>query len=349
MFPTGSNMANSSNTIVTELRRIFPHSWAVEFSESPADDARLIVSPRRGASQRFAVEYKARFHPADLDDVLRHFERRREAGRPFLMSPHISPRSAELLKEFDVSYADERGNVHIASDTIFVDRNSNDNEKGSSGDLPRASLRGAITARIIRLLLDEPGPFLVRDVAKRTHVNPGTVSKLLAYLTKQRLIRRDERGSVTTADWRALIRAWAPALKSMRVVHSFFDPRGSNNFMERLRKTQVRYAVTGSFAAAKLAPVAYATAVDVYVPSPQEFARQLNLVSEPGVNNVRLIDPFDEVVFQHTIHRDDTSLCNPPQIAADLSTLPKRSDDEVDALLDWMAAHLSEWRDDRRL
>jgi len=52
--------------------------------------------------------------------------------------------------------------------------------------------------------------------------------------------------------------------------------------------------------------------------------------------NVRLLLPFDDVVFERTTDRDALTLAAPSQIAVDLMTSPGRGPSEAEALVLWM-------------
>jgi hypothetical protein len=60
-------------------------------------------------------------------------------------------------------------------------------------------------------------------------------------------------------------------------ARSFLDLRGLENFTKRLRESSLKYAVTGSLAAARIAPIAPARLGMVYVDDPERTAEALNL------------------------------------------------------------------------
>jgi len=113
---------------------------------------------------------------------------------------------------------------------------------------------------------------------------------------------------------------------------------------ERLSKCRMQYAITGSFASARLAPTIVPVAIDVYVERIDEAPDLLSLRASERIGNVRIIEAFDPVAFERTMSRDELVLASPSQIAADLLSLPKRSQHEYSALLDWMKRHESDWR-----
>ncbi len=211
----------------------------------------------------------------------------------------------------------------------------------------RRSLRGPITGRVIRYLCDTERPPGVREIAAATDVNPGNVSRILELLEHEALIvcyRREHRVLWEDIRWEDLIRRWAVDLAKDRKVRTFLDPRGEEHAIERLRRASFSYALTGSCAAALIAPAAVPAALDVYVASVPTAQHEIGLVDADGVGNVRLVDPFDPDVLDRVMVRDALKVAWPSQVAADLLTLPHRSNEEIDALFAWMAHNVSVWR-----
>ncbi len=84
--------------------------------------------------------------------------------------------------------------------------------------------------------------------------------------------------------------------------------------------------------------------IDVYVKNVDAAISALSLHRSDRIGNIRLIEAFDRVVFEGTVMIEDAILAAPPQIAADILTLPTRSKEEYSALIEWMRQHESVWR-----
>ena len=115
------------------------------------------------------------------------------------------------------------------------------------------------------------------------------------------------------------------------------DPRGIESLVRRLPTARFRYAVTGSVAANRLAPVAPARLAMVYVDDPDEVSAELNLTPTETGANVMLLAPFDDVAFARTRVDEGVTYVAPSQSAVDLLTSPGRSPAEGEAVLEWMA------------
>lgn len=265
---------------------------------------------------------------------------------PLVAAPFLSVSARERLRELGISYADATGNVRVIAsrpalfiETCGAQRNPNREQRQAH------SLKGAKAGRIVRALCDARPPFAVRKLAQAAGIDPGYVSRILAFLDNEELIRREPRGPVIEVRWRKLIERWArdySFLESNRVV-SYLEPRGLADFPPRLAAAR-RIAVTGSYAVSAIAPIAPARLLAAYVESPEETARRLGLIPADSGANVLLAEPYDAVVFERVEDRGGMPCVALSQAAVDLLTSPGRAPAEAQALLGWMEANEPAWR-----
>jgi hypothetical protein len=104
------------------------------------------------------------------------------------------------------------------------------------------------------------------------------------------------------------------------------------------------HAITGSFAAARIAPVASPRLATIYVNHVADAARLLGLREAESGANVCLVAPRDSFVFERTIEQDGLVFAAPSQVAADLLSSPGRGPAEAEALIEWMKMHEEVWR-----
>jgi hypothetical protein len=328
------------------LREILPSGWQPQLiaqKEGAKSDAILKITAPSGSSATLCVELKKRFEPRDVV-MLRNAAAHLNDGPLLLVTPFLSLRSQELLRQQNISYIDFNRNIWLATNSLLIDRQGSNNPPSSDDERPaRSSLRGPKTARIVRYLCDFYEPLKVRNIAAATSVNAGNVSRILELLSRESLVTRDH-GSVSSTDWEALIKRWAVDFAKDRYGQAFLEPHGLSVFNNRLRHSTRQYAVTGAFASAQLAPAAMPVAADIYVTNIEAFANDLELRRSERVGNVRLIEAPDRVVFERLMHVNGFSIAAPSQVAADLLTLPKRSNDEYDSLLVWMRENELSWR-----
>lgn len=75
-----------------------------------------------------------------------------------------------------------------------------------------------------------------------------------------------------------------------------------------------------------------------------EAADKLGLRPSDMGANACLVEPYDPVVFERTMLRDELVTGSPSQVAADLLTGPGREPSEGEELLDWMKSNDDAWR-----
>lgn len=106
------------------------------------------------------------------------------------------------------------------------------------------------------------------------------------------------RGPITTVDWRALLNRWSQEYSPFRRQGAmmYLAVRGIPAVTGRLKQLKTRYSVTGSWAAAEVAPVAPPRLLAVYVDRPRDVEQALDLRPAEAGANVALFTPSDEVV-----------------------------------------------------
>lgn len=308
-------------------------------------DAEWTITSPDGTTATFAVEVKRSVLGRQLDDLLAQLAGAN--GRPLVAAPYLGETLRTLLARRGASFADTTGNLRFVSDRpgLFVERQGKSKDPWPS-DVALQSLRGRGAGRAVRAVLDFRPPYGVRDLAKRASVPLGSLSRTLDLLDREGLVTRDDRGSITSAEWEATIRRWAQDYEFARSnrVSYYLEPRGLNALMTKLGDLGVRYAATGGFAAQRFAPVAPARQAALYAAEPGPAAEKLGLRPAGTGANVVIAEPFDPVVFERTTTRDGLRIVAAAQLAADLLTGPGREPSEGNELLSWMRDNEDIWR-----
>jgi hypothetical protein len=120
-------------------------------------------------------------------------------------------------------------------------------------------------------------------------------------------------------------------------------PQGPASLLQRLTNDG-DIAVTGSFAAVRLAPVAAPALLVAYARDAETTAIAFGLLPADRGANVVLLRPFDEVVWERTTVADGVSYVSPSQVAVDCLTGNGRMPSEGEALMTWMVENEAEWR-----
>lgn len=356
MKVTADTQRELLDAAVEGLMRRLPSTWAVEKQASAGDPEAadlVITSPNTGSQTLVFVEVKAAVSPRDVEALIggpwRRW-RRQMGNRPILLvAPYIGPRVRELLTEEDISYVDLTGNTRISLDYPGVYIETEGARQDPRSTKPRSAVRGAKAGAVVRVLVDAAPPYTGVDIARAANVNEGYLSRILDTLVEEGLIDR-ERTGVTRVDWPAMLQRRARALDLFRPAgtYRYVARQGTSAVIDRLRSRPHargrRPTVTGSFAAARIAPVAAPALLAVYAMDPRALADELALLpAESGADTV-LIRPENDVAFARAVADGGMAWAAPSQVAIDCLAGGGRMPSEGEALIGWMRENESEWR-----
>jgi hypothetical protein len=336
------------------LRESLPTDWVLRREGADRGrqfDAQLTLQPPDGPTATLLVEAKIRFGPRDVGRLR---EQRDEAMRTepqaalVLVAPYLSPRTQQLLANEGINYVDSTGNarVSLGRPAVFIQTEGADADPWPA-EAKLRSLKGPAAGRVVRAVLDFKPPYGVSELAGRSGSPLATVYRVIDLLDREGLLERQPRGPVTRVDWEGVLQRWTSeySLSGSNRVASYLEPRGLDRLLERLRSTDLDYAVTGSLAAARIAPVAASRLGMVFVDGDtDEAAERLDLRGTDEGANVFLIAPFDRVALERGPEEDGIRYAAASQVAADLAKSPGRGPSEGEALIRWMAAHEDAWR-----
>ena len=356
--------------VTGRLSKAVPWDWTFE-SPRPRGSrwAGAVTDPRvdawlefqvRGGRTRLAVELRLRFEPRDVEGLAELANSVEAAGRPpdrvaeakhrldgwLLAAPFLSRRSQELLVKADWSYIDATGNIRIVLDRppVFVQL------QGAAKNpfhepRPLRTLKGPIAGRLVRALADLRPPYGVLDLADRAGTSAAMASRVVALLAAEAIVMRERRGGIKAVDWKALLERWTEEysfVRSNRIVR-YLALRGRKPLLERLRRTQRQYAITGAMVAERRRTVAPAIVTAIYSPEPEALARECELEQATRVADVLIAEPFDAVVFERAWEEEGLSYVALTQAVADLFTSGDRNPQIGAALIEWMEANPDGW------
>lgn len=299
------------------------------------------------------VEAKRLLEVRDVPRVAEHLTRTsdgRASSIGLVVSRYLTRSTRERLAEAGLSYADATGNLLLRADTpaVFISDRGADKDPWRGPGRPRGTLNGEPAAKVVRALLDIPGPWRVRDLVSRSEASTGSVYRVVEFLEAEALVVRDENRLITVPDWAALLRRWSKDYEFLRtnIVTQWIAPRGLDALLGAIRRSQVRdYAVTGSVAAATWAAYAPTRSAMVYTVDPEQAAAEWGLRATDTGANVLLAQPAYEVALERSIDREDgIRIAAPTQVAVDLLTGPGRAPAEAEELVDWMTRNEQLWQ-----
>jgi hypothetical protein len=348
-----ANKALGEITLIDEaaahLLGMLPASWGIERSSRASIDLRA----PDGAAVTFAVEAKRSFDPRAVEQLFTGLPRvmRSLAGQiPILVvAPWLSARTQESLVREEINFIDLTGNTFIRlEDPALYIRAAGATRNPEPAPRGRATVRGPKAARLIRLLVDVVPPYGVSEIAAATGLAPGYVSRLLDTLDRAALIERARRGRVEDADIAGLLRRWAESYDVLKTNEAslFLAPSGAKETLARLaeRSDSAPVAVTGSFAAVRLAPVAAPALLIAYSNEVEAVTEELGLLPADEGANVVLLRAFDPIVWDRDSEEAGLRYVAPSQAAVDCLTGNGRMPAEGEALIAWMTENEQRWR-----
>jgi hypothetical protein len=122
--------------------------------------------------------------------------------------------------------------------------------------------------------------------------------------------------------------------------------RGAQALLDELasKKLEPSPTITGSFAAARLAPVAPPALLVAYTSTPRQLGEDLELLPAEAGADVLLIKPADQSVLRGSAFEEGLRWAAPSQVAIDCLAGRGRMPVEGEAVISWMQREQSHWR-----
>lgn len=221
-----------------------PFVKGLEFSFEPllADNrhADFIATIDAGHDKyRIVGEVKKNLQPRMAHDAIRQVRLNssyiNETSHPLIISEYISPRTAEILIEQNISYFDLVGNCRLSFDSIYIEK-SGEKSKGSDKRGVK-SLFGLKSSRMLRLMLNDfVHPWQVKELAAQTKLSYGQVSNIRRSLLDQEYAIESEEGGIQLIQPSDLLNDWRKVYKKNIVSRE-------NNFYSLLNTNEMQAAI----------------------------------------------------------------------------------------------------------
>jgi hypothetical protein len=333
---TGSDVA------VGQLREVLPEGWKASVARRESAGSVIRVASPDGTTAELRVTWLKDASPravAQLDPG---------ESPSLVIAEWLSDRSRTLLRDRGISYVDATGNadVRLSEPGLFV-RTEGASRNPSPRPTKGPTLRGPKAWALLRTLAEAPPPLGVRELAEAVEVDAGYVSRVLRVLEDEMLVARARRGPVTDVDWEGVLRRAATTygVFDANETSTWVAAGGPDRFLADLAgKRAGRWAITGSFAASRLAPVAAPEVAMVYADDVERVARAGRLLPATRGTNVVLAEPYEAIVFERTAMARVDTYVSTAQAALDCLTGNARMPAEGEALLVWMRKNEARWR-----
>lgn len=260
----------------------------------------------------------------------------------------ISDRAQQILRERGMSFIDSTGNaeIQLSQPGLFV-RTAGAKRNPSPSLTKGPSLRGPKAWALLRTLAEVAPPLGVRELAQAVDVDAGYVSRVLRVLEDELLVTRTLRGPVTYVEWEGVLRRASStyAVFDANVSTTWVATSGPERLLDDLAgKRAGKWAVTGSFAAARIAPVAAPEQAVIFTDDVDRLARAGRLLEASRGTNVVLLEPYDPIVFDRTVTSGGIRYSSTAQVALDCMRGNARMPAQGEALLAWMRKNEARWR-----
>ena len=354
--------------VTAALRSRLPPGWLLERLDDELSrrsaksliDAALTLTEPGGESATIIVEAKGRPLEARMVSLLQDQWQRRllpqsreiPGAEPcpifMVISSFLGPSAKERLTDAGISYADATGNMRFVTTrpAVFIETAGAIRNPWRE-NVPLRSLQGRRSGRVVRAFLDYRPPFGTRELAALTKNAPASISRVSDLLERDDIIERaSSRGGIISVDWQRLLRRWAVDydFSTANRMIPYLEPRGLATLLGKLSDADFSYAVTGSFAANRYAPLVEPSLTIIYAADPGDAMKRLGLRPADTGGNVLIGQPFDPVVFDRTERDGGITYVSITQVAADLMTGPGRGPAEAEGLIEWMESNEDLWR-----
>ena len=315
------------------LEELLRRSVTLEFSHSAREgpDAVLRAGPRR-----FIVEAKASARVAVVHAACERVRRlASESGPdaiPLVAVPHMGPSGRRACDLARVSFVDVEGNAHLEAPGLLIHVEGKRQRRPGPGR--PSSVFAPRSSRVSRLLLLEPKRrWRQRDLAERTALGRGYISRIVARLVAEGLVEQEDNGLVHPRDPDLLLDAWRDEydFRRHRIIAGHIAARSGEELVERLVDALVgsdtAYALTGLPAAAMLTSFARFRLAAVYLRSvpTEDLLERLGFdAQEPGANTWLTL-PRDEGVFDGAATVEGRVCVSAVQTYLDLHAMPERA------------------------
>lgn len=304
-------------------------------------DIELVEGSRR---LRLLVEVKAQVHPKQVVVSLSPLAAMaRAAGRDtlaVLAATYVSPRVAQVCRDYGVGYIDGAGNAHLVGPGLCLHVEGRPNRRPDTR--PAERLFAPKSSRIVRALLERPDrQWRVQDLATTAKVSIGLASRIKQKLLEEAYAEETSEG-VRVVDPDRLLSEWVAAYKLPKqriAVYSLDGPEKVERDVVRWgEQHDVACALAEFSAASHLAPMVRTKRAVVYVfadeasDTLEQLTRDLSLRQVDSGPTAELWVTDDESVFHNAEAVDGTRVVSALQAYLDVRKNPARGLEAADEL-----------------
>ncbi|TDD47172.1 hypothetical protein E1263_35045, partial [Kribbella antibiotica] len=153
-------------------------------------------------------------------------------------------------------------------------------------------LAGESPARVVRALVDYRSIWTTHDLVDLSQAPGPDVRRIVDDLQAQSLVERRRGGIIAVPDWALLVTRWATEPTPSQLSRW----QAPEDLLDRIATSPLRYALTGTHAAAFWTAAPTNDAPTIYTPDAQTAATAWDLIPAP-TGNLVLAEPATDVPY----------------------------------------------------
>jgi len=290
---------------------------------------------------KFVGEYKANATTASITSAvngLSQFIAGNPKAIPLIIAPFMGDVGRRICDEAQVSWLDLSGNATIVAPGLRILIQGQPNKFTKRGRPPNAF--APKSSRIARQLLTLPTVFQSQaEIARRSGLGDGYVSRIIGRLREQDLLEQNKNG-VRPSNPDVLLDAWHAVydFNRSRILRGHVSARTGSELQAKLvetfRRKNVEYAMSGLGAAWLYTQFASFRLSTVYLSSmpSNSLLDEIAFSDESRGANLWIAIPDDDGIFSEIQEVSDIQCVSPLQTYLDLKSHPERAKEAADEL-----------------
>ncbi len=259
---------------------------------------------------------------------------------PVILTRYLSPKRQSICQKEGVFFIDLSGNVYLRYQSFYVERVGFPNKfpeirTGRNPFSDKASL-------ILRAMLqDAARHWGIREMAEKTHLNPGYVSRMAEELLKRKYILR-QNNKLCLRSPEGILDDWVRRyeVKKNKSVKYFCMAASSAEILDKIKKLKIpkdiTYALSVQAGASLISPYAVFKEVHLYVQHQKDiqfFEKHMQLnATDQGANLILLLPYYKHSVFFGSRWVQDCCVASDVQLYLDLYNYPIRGREQAEHL-----------------
>ena len=262
---------------------------------------------------KLVCEVKGNLQPRYVLDAIRQVKEYctyviNEPAYPVVVSEYISPRSASILIEENISYFDLLGNCRLCFANVYIEKEGKKSKNAEKRGIK--SLFGLKSSRMLRLMLNDfVRPWQVKQLAANAELSLGQVSNIRRALLDQHYAIESEEGGIYINQPGALLSEWRRGYKKNIVkqasgYYSLLNPeerlKAVKDAIAEARDKKAGIMYSGLSAARWQAPFAKTMSESLYADKEgiEILKKHLMLEAVKVGPNVIIEEPKDSFIFK---------------------------------------------------